>query len=1086
MSTFMPTDFTNQARDTKAKLDEFFCIIARGEALRIIEKMRSTAHSGEHLTKLSDQQDELLVLLGTIPQYTEKHYIENAAGERRAKGLITDFSSDGIDEIEDALDTYEDYAYMLRSIDEIDRTIDAEFLKKLNEIYGEYKSSADHMTRLVRRLLRYNFNVTDESIAGLTTRVLILKQFINQFGYDCKGIRCEELEDVVAKKYNGDVDKIDDSIFDLISQPQDIKSDDKEGVLFGDKYIGELTKLHGTIRIKAPMTYVTKEICERLCRVMRADVLSEAAVNGTAVLLSDCFADSLPYYEIGIKHIRNYSSLESIDAVEELNEMLRQRHSRGYYLYTDFSYSLRLYTLLKFFGDKIQVLRKKSNEDLIKNLQPEAFLKVEKNKGQKCKLSSVFSPEKIKYADFESSEDKEKYIKLVNSLEKVLFDLCESTEAKKAEKINYAAKIGKAYEEQTERALGEPITYVNYPDIYRLMVLAKYYAQVIPVTSENIALLQDVCPGVKISWVPGAKFFSDIVNDSVVDKILHATGKVLKNDNNSLKQFIAYAERFVEDKEKYTQRLYKRVRSRYNTASKKGGEDFKDNREVLYSSCAREFNDYTLLEIADSLANAEFSSQGKTREYLYIFAVAFDIRSVENGNPLRICDIEKNLFWDYYTDNIVNRLPLVAGLGDSEDTSVDGYGINYKNFAEVTFLWCLEQPELTPKQRLEKAYEIIAYCKKYGKTQDDFSGSIRDEQDYITKRYKEGFAGTMSLTEEKFKSYLTKNYPCKSNDSGIMQINDEQRTAARVIREQEAVVNSLLYKVVKVKELSDVTTDKLELALMSYELEDFFYEYHYLTSRRCRNCPKHSTDIFPYCKEYFEPFETNLDSEDGLGKIVFENCRDCFEYFGQTAKEKEQLKAKFMRLKGRQFDTPKERFEASFSRVNDLCTESYASLKLLLNRIQKRLTVEMGEEIRFKNVSRSTVMAVCFYQFVLINWLKRSADEETYFGNFEKFYDVFVNGDIFNVELDDMDYSYDECSELPMSETISYKGADKMLEEAGYAPVNSKNIFDIYVIYIAYRDNFLPLYTDPVDSFVDQYQKLYDQFEKTEREIGEK
>ena len=69
MSAFMPTDFTKQARDTKIKLDKFFCIVVREEALRIIEDMRKTVQGGKYLEKLADIQ---------MYHFTDEEAIEEA------------------------------------------------------------------------------------------------------------------------------------------------------------------------------------------------------------------------------------------------------------------------------------------------------------------------------------------------------------------------------------------------------------------------------------------------------------------------------------------------------------------------------------------------------------------------------------------------------------------------------------------------------------------------------------------------------------------------------------------------------------------------------------------------------------------------------------------------------------------------------------------------------------------------------------------------------------------------------------------------------------------------------------------------
>lgn len=1095
MSAFIPTDFTKQAKDTKERLDKFFRIVAMEEALRIIEEMRSIVRQGEYFEKLVDKQAELLCIFETLPQYVDENYVEDSDGVRRAKGLITDFRPECEDKIEESLDKYEEYAEELRSIDAINAAIDVEFLEKINSIFCEYKSSTDHMTRLVKRLLRYNFGYESDYGQNDTTRLLILKQFISAFGCDCPEIGCKSLKKLFEEKYGSDVENIDDSIFELISQPQPQPEADTTGVLFSDDYVDSLTKLHGTIRIKSPLIHVTKDICSRLCDVMNADVLSEAATEGTATLLSECFKESSPYYKIGITDIKGYSELGSTEKQEELNEMLRKRYSSGYLLNTDFPYSVRLYTLTKVFGKEISVARNNKAEALLKTLYPESFLNPHRETGVKYPLSSVFDPQKITYVNIEEINDAKKYIKLTEKLENVLLTAQSEKKQRASVKKRYLAALGEQYEALTKEKAGRPITYADYPYIYRLMVIAEKYADVIIMSGKSTDLLLKACPEGTFVRLTSPKFLSDLLDAGALEKIKKATGEMLADDNDALKEFVENAEmNYVADKEKYTASLRKRVENRYNNASTKGsGSDFIKNRNALYMSRKKKARNYIMLEIANDLANAAFSSQGKTREYIYIFAIAFDIRPIENGHPQRICDIEKNLFWDYYNDNIINNLPQVAGFGDKSDVMIDGYGINYKNFAEIAFLWCLAQSDMTPKERLATAYEIISYCREHGKTKEKFAESKKEYKDLLTKRFREDFEYAKSLSKKQFIEYIIENLPCKSKNSGIMQMSGEQRTAADVVAKQEEKVNMLLERFEKAAPLSVVSEDALEEALAEDSLLIFFYEYSFLTNSKCHRCPKHSKSQFPNCSKYFEPFDITISERGRQNTIHFNNCGEYYSYF--SAMNKDHLKKRFLRLKGKKFASPRERFEASFSRVNELCNENQEQLRLLLNRIKKRIQIETGEKIRFKDVSRSTVMAICFYQFVLINWLKRSSEMPTFFGNFEKFYDIFVNGDIFTMEFEctpDMysdDYEdFDDYYDETVTETICYEGANKILEQAGYAPVNSKSIFDIYLIYIAYRDNFLPLYTDPLIEFSNKYHALYVQFEKLkkERKIGEK
>ena len=73
----------------------------------------------------------------------------------------------------------------------------------------------------------------------------------------------------------------------------------------------------------------------------------------------------------------------------------------------------------------------------------------------------------------------------------------------------------------------------------------------------------------------------------------------------------------------------------------------------------------------------------------------------------------------------------VVGFNEKKaNVSVDGYGINYKNFAEVTFLWCINQTQLSAKEKLKLAYDIIEFCKAKGKSE----GNIKRNNNSIDNK----------------------------------------------------------------------------------------------------------------------------------------------------------------------------------------------------------------------------------------------------------------------------------------------------------------------------------------------------------------
>lgn len=953
MSEILRTDYTHQLEEAKKRLDKFFRIVVREDAMRVIDEMKSILVDKTKWTHLGDKQAELLKILENVPEYMDKYYIEKSDGTRLPRELIRSFRYDKNKEnIDKAIKVYKKYAKKIKSITEVNREIDVLFIEKLNAVFSEYKSSTDYMTRLVKRLIRYNVNSDGDLKETDTTRVLILKQFIKQFGWfkDIKELDVKDVQTLVKEKYDGKYESIDDDIFVNCSNQNALWHERQ----ITEGFIDAVAKMQGIVKYKAPFIKMDSDVCEFIKCIINNDKLIEETKLKETKFLSECFEDS--YYNIDLDW---FKKPEDVGVNNEFCDVL------------------------------------------CRVVESELLTSEAKN-GEAKTIKQCFKNEVLPLGEegFKSFDEIEITSEMCRCFYKIL-----RKGANEEEKRSQAAKNA------TAKTLADCFA-VYEPDMR--------------ITSINSIVM----------------YFYKRVYDELDKRVENCTVKP----------------------------------STYNDATKKGGDLYEKNRKKMG------FYNFELLQIVDDLSKARFSSRGKTREYLYIFAIAFDIRRVENEHPERIVDIEKNLFWDYYADNIVNNLPKVAGLGDDSDVFIDGYGVNYKNFAEVIFLWSLEQKDKTPKERLKMAYDIIEYCKKEGKTEEGFFKDVSNSKAFDTKTeiYKDEFSKMKKFPEEKFKEFIIENYPCKSTNSGIMQISAEQRTAGEIIREQEKKVNYLLKRVVE-DLLYDVTEEDLFWRFSEDSiLADFFNEYEYLTNKRCKNCPKKSTSVFPYCKKYFDEFsyEEKDDNEIKDKKIVtVKNCGEFYvRYLDNLCKKAQDLLRHNVQLKVKSFKPVEEHFKKSFSKVNELCNDNQEHLKLLLNRIKGRLQADTTGEIHFKNVSRTTMIALCFYEFVLINWARRISND-TIFGTFEKVYDSFCNGTVFTIKPDDLEGKNKEDYEI-----IVYEGANRRLVSAGYQPIDPKNIFDIYLIYIAYRDNFLPIYSSQDDALIDLYsgyKKVFDELKKS-------
>lgn len=983
MSERSATDFTGIASDAKNSLDKFFRIPLKEDAMDIINKMKKR-NTNIKASSLGDLDERLLKILENDEKYMLENF-DDSSGKIKAKSLFTKTFEDAqaaenkkpyenrkkismFDNIErnaQVIKQYEDYVEGLKSI----RELDHEFLKKLNTVYTQYKSSSDYMSRLVKRLLKHNFNYTDEMLRDVGTRVLILRQFLEVYGYDCvEIISSPKLEDVVKNEFEGRIENITDDIFKYLAG-NEIKSEyDKE-------YIEALVEFQGIILYKSSTIQMTKELCEELCELVYDEttlvvknkktnqekyipkiVLTDFAKDGKAKFLKDCFYEPESFL---VNYIKNYTSADInriIAFTQKLNRLYVQGKTENIDSFSNFDESIRLSILFSNFLNKIC-----SSEEMLM-------------------LFSIAFPKIV--------------LKEGNSLEECI-------------------------------------------------------------TEEGLKTIK-------------------CIKQSNIIKNKEQLGKIRNLLDEGEKCLDA------EDRQQYKSLLYKKIGERFNGATNPSKKDslYKKINELL----GIKRTDYRMLNVVDDLANARFSSQGKTREYIYIFAIAFGMTNATENTDLQkefykedprnstcLTDIEKNLFFDYYSDNIVNNLPSVDGFNEKKsNASVDGYGINYKNFAEVTFLWCIKQKSMKAKEKLKVAYEIIEYCKKNGKSEEDFNKNDINCVEKTTQLYKGYYNNTgINITEKSdFKAFLIDNYPCYFNGN-IMKVNGKGLAAGKELEEQQQRVMNLLRSVEKEMfegwDPNDILYTILERDNASNDIARLFILRHYLRESKCRNCKRRKGGIFPNCYAFFKPYSW-LD-KDGNEQTI-SSCKDF------CADKKCDIETLRKSLKNIVYigDDCEGDFERRLTTLSRFCNNKQSDLKNILHEIEERVNINVLY-LEKKDVSRTALLALCYFEMVLMNYLHRSfcesVNKDIDIKTFEEYYQAFCEGRTESVKV------YNEETGEDDKEFISvYPGANIILEKAGYQKINSKNILDVYVIFLAFKDNYKKMFELPDASELIRYAEF--------------
>lgn len=210
---------------------------------------------------------------------------------------------------------------------------------------------------------------------------------------------------------------------------------------------------------------------------------------------------------------------------------------------------------------------------------------------------------------------------------------------------------------------------------------------------------------------------------------------------------------------------------------------------------------YGLLKLADDLANGKFRAGGATKKGLYLFAMVFGMSFYTGGTDGSEIidyetDIEKNLFRDYYTNNLM-RFISSAYKGNLSEYELDpsGQGINYKNFAEMVYLYYISK-DYSPKDKVRLSAEMIgrvqmkATKQSYPHEKRDLGTSMFRGFFKYSEKNQMFYDDVFSLDETAFEEFLLQFYDCNTFGEaehklvgpevvrvGPLQIGVEQRSA---------------------------------------------------------------------------------------------------------------------------------------------------------------------------------------------------------------------------------------------------------------------------------------------------------------------
>lgn len=203
---------------------------------------------------------------------------------------------------------------------------------------------------------------------------------------------------------------------------------------------------------------------------------------------------------------------------------------------------------------------------------------------------------------------------------------------------------------------------------------------------------------------------------------------------------------------------------------------------------------FGLLKTADDLSSGKFRAQGATKKSLYLFAMVYGMTYYAGDTDSTEIidfktDVESNLFRDYYANNLMRFISQVyRGKLCEFELDPSGQGINYKNFAEMIYLYYIAR-DCSPQDKIRRSSEMIRRVQdsqlKQGKIDTDAAGGTVFYRDLFSE-------DILGKTESEFESFICENYNCDTYaggyKTGALQMETEQHAA---FREYQAILGVL-------------------------------------------------------------------------------------------------------------------------------------------------------------------------------------------------------------------------------------------------------------------------------------------------------
>lgn len=523
------------------------------------------------------------------------------------------------------------------------------------------------------------------------------------------------------------------------------------------------------------------------------------------------------------------------------------------------------------------------------------------------------------------------------------------------------------------------------------------------------------------------------LSSSLHDELKQKTG-LQTNDDASL---IDGLSSFVNDD---IDQLVKRIRKELSGQIAKFNDKYKDKAEIP-----------ALIDIAITLSKGIFKQSNKTKDYLYRFALAFGLRYYPQGEAYGTSDdLVKNLFYDYYNENVKKYLSDEKNNGGYEKETL-GIGPGYKNYKELVYLY-YSTKDLSAKDKIKKADNMCKALKKYGKEHNQEEALLKNKT-VFTKQYKDAFDQHLNDDEETFMTYLEQNYVTNTTlSTGDAMIGYDQVTAKKVY---QALVDMIIMTFVKrgyvkgdrIEDLDHRNTDLLNVPRK--------YKYDILRDDTILT---------------FEDYGKERDQGEGISEKsskLFYKIASMFKYY-DAIYESKMTEADEGTNDHHEIDQEKNDLETGKEKATqnidpkepevDEGIKGYSSTYL-----QECLKLDLDNE----RVTRTKMIVVYYYLFHLYVMDQGKSFKQLmsrfFFGfRIDKLYtnmkgvtndylQVVNSNSHFKSKKENTEMSSDQKKKKAYNDAVSQvnlyidKGLDYILDICGFAPFNHKYFFDDFV-----------------------------------------